>query len=41
MGEANEFAIYVVEENFNVNLQKLEMKLHLFAFFYEMHHNCD
>ena len=41
MGEANEFVIYIVEETFYVNLQKLGMNLHLRAFFYEMHPNCE
>ena len=41
LGEANEFVIYIVEENFYVNLQKLGMNLHLRAFFYEMHPNCE
>ena len=41
MDEANEFVIYIAEETFYVNLQKLGMNLHLCTFFYEIHNDCE
>jgi hypothetical protein len=41
ISEANEFVIYIAEETFYLNLQKLGMNLHFCAFFYDLHHNCD